>query len=96
MSLFDFLILEKSTQNCIIPSFGHLLVAKQPEESLKNQSNNNSIVKILNHYIILSCTHLPLLSSIYPFQAMHSLLVTIIYENLLDYDTNCEMTLPKW
>ena len=29
-------------------------------------------------HIILSCTHLPLLSSAYPFQAMHSLLVQLI------------------
>ena len=35
------------------------------------------IVKILNLYIILSCTHLPLLSSIYSFKAMYSLLVTM-------------------
>ena len=35
-------------------------------------------VKILNLFIIQSCTHLTLPSSIYPFKEMHSLLVTII------------------
>ena len=38
----------------------------------------NFIFKILNLYISLSLTHLPLLSSIYSFLAMHSLLVTIM------------------
>ena len=40
------------------------------------------IVKILNLYIILSCTHQTLLSSIYTFKAMHSLLVTIILQDI--------------
>ena len=37
------------------------------------------IVKILNLYIILSCTHLPLLSSNYPF---HAIACTIMIEIL--------------
>ena len=38
---------------------------------------DRTIVKILNFYIILSCTHLSFLSSIYPLPAMHSLLVAL-------------------
>ena len=43
-----------------------------------NIVNFNIIVKILNIYTMLSCTHLILLSSIYPFTQCLSLLVTII------------------
>ena len=50
-------------------------------ELSERQSPN--IVKILNLYIILSCTHLPLLSSSYPFHAMHSLLVQLCLRYLI-------------
>ena len=44
----------------------------------KKGQDQDSIVKILNIYTMLSCTHLLLLSSIYPFTQCLSLLVTII------------------
>ena len=51
------------------------------------------IVKILNLYIILSCTHLSLLSSIYPLPAMHSLLVTLY---VTEYLISINQRLSKW
>ena len=50
---------------------------------------NDVIVKILKLYIILSCTHLPLLLSTYPFKAMHSLLVTLIIGHDATINTGC-------
>ena len=54
-------------------------VRRDYQGPLNGQFHDVDIVKILNLYIILSCTHLSLLSSIYPLPAIHSLLVTNIF-----------------
>ena len=58
-----------------------------------SMSIHSIIVKILNLYIILSCTHLSLLSSIYPLPAMHSLLVTLYVK---EYLISINQRLSKW
>ena len=50
--------------------------------------NSTSIIKILKLYIILSCTHLPFLSSSYPFHAMHTIM-SEIFNRQLTKDKSC-------
>ena len=52
------------------------------EGTILHEIGNHLIVKTLNLYIILSCTHLPLPPSINPFKAMHLLLITIMLRDM--------------